>query len=878
MFRKMAAVFLSVLLVAMMVPVPALAVGDTTPPELVSISLNKYEFTVGDTIILTLDINETESGLNVNQCSILFSEKEKHGGHLNGIVKLRQSETQENLFYGELELTENSAPTGTYVVYSVNLCDLSDNSSSFRNPSLDTNFQCTLISSLSFSFSNNVREDWKGPVFNSIQLGSTSLNTGDTLNCLIDAADPAGISLMYLGFYNKEREACFNIFFSNSGSSSLLTGSIILSSELPTGVYVISSLYMYDSLYNLTYYVSSSEVHPSLPDDLKLSVYITNPNDIPVYQEPVIKKIEISKPVIKQGEYTDVTVYIDTKDNPLIGDTAYSDGLCQYQKIAEGVYRAHVTIPVNKPAGFYPIVDFIISFRNNQYLVLHWYEPGHDCNGILSIPGEGYTYKIELISAFTGTDNITIPLGCNFDPMKGVSASNEVDGNMTGRIEVTNNVNTEKVGLYLVKYKIITDETDQFGTPLCYYDFRWVGVTELPPQPTAYDPGTLVVTDGSVVIGAESGDVTLKKDGSTIAYAGSVKDAGKYSASVAESGKTGKFVIDKTGPAIATSLIGTYPSTLTVSTSIKDPAGVAESRWMAGNVPLADIRGKGTVFAGKFTVSKFGAYTVYSKDRLGNESVKAVTLQYNKLTGISLNLKKATVLTGKTVQLAPAFSPASATFKNVTWTSSNPAVAKVGAAGLVTAVSPGTAKITARAADGGKTAVCTVTVKAPVAVSSVRISSTSKTVTVGKAFSLTASVRPTSATVKTVTWSSSNKSVVTVSAKGLVKAVGVGTAYVYAKSANGKTARCKVVVKPVAVTKVAMNKTGAKLAVGSVLQLTAKLSPSNATVKTLTWKSSNPAVATVDSSGKVKALKKGTATVYARASNGKYARCLITVP
>ena len=149
---------------------------------------------------------------------------------------------------------------------------------------------------------------------------------------------------------------------------------------------------------------------------------------------------------------------------------------------------------------------------------------------------------------------------------------------------------------------------------------------------------------------------------------------------------------------------------------------------------------------------------------------------------------------GKTVQLTPTVLPHDATNKNVVWSSSNTAVATVSETGLVNAVGSGTATITATAADGsGVTASCEVTVKIPV--TSITLDKTSEVLTaMGQTIQLTPTVLPDNATDKSVTWTSSNTAVATVSDTGLVTAVGDGTATITATAADGSgvTATCEV--------------------------------------------------------------------------------------
>ena len=179
----------------------------------------------------------------------------------------------------------------------------------------------------------------------------------------------------------------------------------------------------------------------------------------------------------------------------------------------------------------------------------------------------------------------------------------------------------------------------------------------------------------------------------------------------------------------------------------------------------------------------------------------------------------------------------------------------------------------------GDTSLSDVTCVAPtVAVTGVTVSPTSVSLTVGGSKQLSATVAPSNATDKTVTWKSSDSSVATVDANGLVKAVKAGAATVTASSSNGKTATATVTVAAasVAVTGVFVSGNDS-VTVGATTQLTATVKPDNATDKTVSWKSSNSSVATVSSTGLVKGVKAGTATITASSSNGKTATISITV-
>ena len=166
-------------------------------------------------------------------------------------------------------------------------------------------------------------------------------------------------------------------------------------------------------------------------------------------------------------------------------------------------------------------------------------------------------------------------------------------------------------------------------------------------------------------------------------------------------------------------------------------------------------------------------------------------------------------------------------------------------------------------------------------VEKVSLNKSATTLTEGESETLTATITPSNATGdKTVKWSSSNEAVATVDSNGKVTAKKAGTAVITATSSNGKTAGCTVTVKQkeIAITGISLNKSTTSLTEGESETLTATITPSNATGdKTVKWSSSNEAVATVDSNGKVTAKKAGTAVITATSSNGKTASCTVTV-
>lgn len=168
-----------------------------------------------------------------------------------------------------------------------------------------------------------------------------------------------------------------------------------------------------------------------------------------------------------------------------------------------------------------------------------------------------------------------------------------------------------------------------------------------------------------------------------------------------------------------------------------------------------------------------------------------------RVTNVSLNESELSIVAGQKQILTATITPEDATNKEVIWKSSDESVATVNETGEVTAISKGDVVITVTTVDGNKTARCLFIVeKATIPVTSVSLNKTELSLFTDKKETLIATITPDEATVKTVTWESSNEAVATVSETGEVTAISVGTATITVTSADGnKTATCDVTVE-----------------------------------------------------------------------------------
>ena len=169
-----------------------------------------------------------------------------------------------------------------------------------------------------------------------------------------------------------------------------------------------------------------------------------------------------------------------------------------------------------------------------------------------------------------------------------------------------------------------------------------------------------------------------------------------------------------------------------------------------------------------------------------NVTVKAPAVQTIAVTGITIS-GNAKMTVGDSQTLSATVAPDNATNKALEWSSSNASVATVSSAGLVNALSAGTAVITAKAKDGSnvsKTLEITVEAKADVKVTTIDFSVNEK-MRIGETQTASATVLPRDASNKAITWAASPTSVATISDAGLITAVAKGTVTITATAQDG---------------------------------------------------------------------------------------------
>lgn len=323
----------------------------------------------------------------------------------------------------------------------------------------------------------------------------------------------------------------------------------------------------------------------------------------------------------------------------------------------------------------------------------------------------------------------------------------------------------------------------------------------------------------------------------------------------------------------------TIGKTTTLKVKAVTPKKASKSvSFKSSNTKIASVNSKGVISA-----KKAGKATITVTSKLNKKVTAKCVVTVKTPTPKSIVVTNAvsntvSVKKGKTLTLKATVTPTGAKVSGYTYSSSKKSVATVSSKGKITAKKAGKAVITIKAKGTKLSKKITVIVPSK-AVTKVKLNKTTTSLNVGKTTTLKATISPSNATTKIVSWTSSNTSVATVSSKGVVKGIKAGTATITVKTLDGsKTAKCKVTVKQ-PVTSVKLNKTSLSLKQGESYTLKTTVAPSNASSKSVSWKSSNTKVATVSSKGAVKAVTAGTATITATAKDGsgKKATCKITV-
>lgn len=381
--------------------------------------------------------------------------------------------------------------------------------------------------------------------------------------------------------------------------------------------------------------------------------------------------------------------------------------------------------------------------------------------------------ETETITATVNPDNATdksVTWGSS-----DVSVATVADGRVTAKKSGEATI-TAKSGSCIAECKVtITVSTETVTldkTTLSLAVGESVQLTATVKPDDATDKNVSWTSSDESVVKVDNGKVTAVNAGKAIIIA---KCGGKTAeCAVTVTVPTGSVTLDKTSLSLA---VG---ETAQLTATVKpDDATDKNVAWTSSDASVAKVDN------GKVTAVNAGKATITAK--CGGKTAECAVIVTVPTGSVTLDKTSLSLAVGETAQLTATVNPDDATDKNVAWASSDESVAKV-ANGKVTAIKAGNATVTAQC--GGKTAKCIVTVIVPV--TSVTLDKSSLILAVGETSVLTATVKPDNATDKTISWSSSDPSVVKVD-NGKLTALKVGTAVVSVIAANF-SASCSVMV------------------------------------------------------------------------------------
>jgi uncharacterized protein YjdB len=329
-------------------------------------------------------------------------------------------------------------------------------------------------------------------------------------------------------------------------------------------------------------------------------------------------------------------------------------------------------------------------------------------------------------------------------------------------------------------------------------------------------------------------------------------------------------------PASASLHVG---QTVDLGASATDAAGNALTgravTWSTSNASVASVTVTGIV-----TALSPGSASITATVE-GKTAAASITVNLVPVASVGVSPSSANLYVGQAVDLAATAKDSTGNSlpgRAVSWTTGNGSIASVSSTGVVTAVAPGMATITATVE--GKTATATITVSL-VPVASVTVSPSAATLYLGQTVDLGAVAKDSDGntlTGRAIAWSTGNGAIATVSSTGIVTAVAAGTVTITA-TVEGKTGTAVITAAVVPVASVTLSAGVATLYQTATFDYDASAADSAGNVLTgraAAWTSSNTSVATVTSNGLVTALAQGETSITATVE-GRTASATITV-
>ncbi len=466
------------------------------------------------------------------------------------------------------------------------------------------------------------------------------------------------------------------------------------------------------------------------------------------------------------------------------------------------------------------------------------------------------------------TDTTVAKLG---QPQTAVVKGNKPKQTITGtKAGVTYIVATTSEGLVSTcKVVVIEKASGVSVTPtkleLAVGESQKVTATAVPA--TATDTVFTWISEKDNIASVSNGTVTGKAPGTTIIWVTPQNGSGRASVVVTVYSKATGMTFENTNIEIVKGEKYTIKP-------VFSPANVTNKgvKYTSLNTSVATVDSSGVIKALK------GGTTVITgvSDDGGHIATCVVTVK-ERITTLKLDHKNVNLGLGKKLKLKATVTSNSASNPKLKWTTSNKDIVKVNQKGKIKGKKIGTATITVRVTDGSnKKATCKVRVVR--GVTSVTLNKRVLNVVVGQTEKLKATIKPTNATVKSVTWTCDNPEIAVVE-NGEILGLAIGSTKVTAtaKDSSGKKATCYVnVIEEIPVSSIVLSAQNMTMVKGEAQRIGYSVTPHNTTDKVY-FDSDNRAVATVTGDGKVYARRAGVANISITTTSGKQAMVKVMV-
>lgn len=636
--KRIAAFAIAVITVLSLLPVAPVADAgaDTTPPELVDISFNGTSFNRGDTLTVTVHATDLESGLSSESYIEIDITRTVDYGIEYESYRINLFLADANTLQGSIVLDKMEG--GEYCLNGLYLKDNAGNVKTFYEADLpQISFNLTsdfilknVLEAASFSASS-------AKVGNTINITATVKNVNSSIGKLVMRFFCPGDVWARDYYIDLQRV---------QGTADKFSGSFVVPAGIAAGDYYGE---FFLDVSGRRYLIRENQ-------SIRPIINIINPSYVKPVKSPEFLSYQLSTHQIVDGQSFIVTVKVDPKYNYFeyftadfgIIDDFYTRITVRLDKIGDGVYSGtYDTGYTTVKTGEYYLPSWFIGWIDYDNIIIFNAGPSEKTFNV------GYSKyltnsNLTILPAisFTGTENKTILVGEQFDPMQGVKITNRLTGeDVTSKATVTGSVNTNAPGLYLLRYYV----NDQYyhnsetyeSKSATQTDYRWIGVSEIMPQGKAANGSVpQAVSYGNLSFGTAGNEVSLEKDGKSIPFASAVTAPGTYELSAAGSGANAKLtlfaaaapggegvtsataVIDKAGPEITATWNRLVTGEMDVKVNANDVSGVAELKYLIGTKTVAECRNSGTAFTGGFKMPAQGPCTVYAKDKGGFESVK----------------------------------------------------------------------------------------------------------------------------------------------------------------------------------------------------------------------------------------------------------------